>query len=180
MLKVDDVVLVDDWSRVYDLRVTETGITSAYSDKEYSRGVVVETYSHFKYKLGTIVTLFSHNVYRHRIGSFAVVEVPVTIKKPYDAFHPNWLKFVKANAGKVVQLKGLHDMFHGPDGSYSEESFRGWNVESYQKIEGVRPGPDCASWLPKEWLIPVVNRALSCDCSTQDLMIEGCQIPWHQ
>lgn len=179
MLKIGDTVLVDDWGRVYDLIITETNIQSSYTNKEYIRGIVTKCYSHLRYKLNTPVTIDYEKVSPHRISSFAAVKVPSIIEEPYCNFHPNWIKFAKANDGKVVRLKGLHDMFHAPDGSYSEEIFRGWNVDTYQKIDGVTPGPDCASWLPKEWLIPAEKESLACDCSNQDLMIHGCQISWH-
>jgi hypothetical protein len=91
-------------------------------------------------------------------GSLARVQVPFTMSGPFIEFHPNWIKFAEANDEKTVRLVKPRLMFHAPHGSWSEESFEGWDVESYQNIDGIRPGPDCASWFPAEWLVPASNQ----------------------
>jgi hypothetical protein len=91
-------------------------------------------------------------------GSSARVKVPLSISRHFVEFHPNWIKFAEANDKKIVCLVKPRLMFHAPHGSWSEESFEGWDVESYQNIDGIRPGPDCASWMPTEWLVPVSNQ----------------------
>lgn len=116
------------------------------------------------------------------VGGFAQIHPVQGPPEPYDKFDPDWLTFISHNQGKIVRTVKPTPMAHAPDGALSEVWLDGWDVvdPGYPQEDIYFPQQgECASWVPAEWLRPIPV-TFSCNCSTRQLMIQGCQISWHR
>lgn len=108
----------------------------------------------------------------------ALVMVPFPFPESYEEFNCEWIAWAKQNNKRCITLKERYQMRHKV--AYSTEGsqyFDGWVVDPYFK-DWKDPEGNIKYWLPEKWLYPVLLEQ-ACDCSFDEILKNGCQVPGH-